>query len=145
VHGRIFERILQLLDRKAVVTPVTLRPISKATRRCGAGRDGLSGAPDGRWPGLIAPRVLAEQIYDLAMLRELVRVGRDLVQGAMDTSEEVEPLEQIEAAEAALYQVADGAGSANEARALARRPASPFPASKRRSIRAAMSRARPRA
>ena len=26
VHARIYERILQLLDRKAVVTPVTLRP-----------------------------------------------------------------------------------------------------------------------
>jgi replicative DNA helicase len=67
---------------------------------------------------LIAPRVLAEQIYDLALLRELVRVGRDLVQGAMDTSESVEPLEQIEAAEAALYKVADGAGSANEAKSF---------------------------
>ena len=28
VHGRIFERVLQLLDRKAVVTPVTLKPCS---------------------------------------------------------------------------------------------------------------------
>ncbi len=26
VHARIYERILHLLDRKAVVTPVTLRP-----------------------------------------------------------------------------------------------------------------------
>ena len=62
--------------------------------------------------------MLAEQIYDLALLRELVRVGRDLVQGAMDTSESVEPLEQIEAAEAALYKVADGAGNANEAKSF---------------------------
>jgi replicative DNA helicase len=30
VHGRIYERILQLLDRKAVVTPVTLRPYFEA-------------------------------------------------------------------------------------------------------------------
>jgi hypothetical protein len=33
VHGRIYERILQLLDRKAVVTPVTLKPYFEATRR----------------------------------------------------------------------------------------------------------------
>ena len=26
VHGRVFERILTLIDRKAVVTPVTLKP-----------------------------------------------------------------------------------------------------------------------
>ena len=30
VHGRIFERIQQLLDRNAVVTPVTLRPYFEA-------------------------------------------------------------------------------------------------------------------
>src|SRR5512142_569372 len=30
VHGRIYERILQLLDRKAVVTPVTLKPYFEA-------------------------------------------------------------------------------------------------------------------
>src|SRR5690606_9953207 len=60
--------------------------------------------------GLLAPRELAEQIYDLALLRELVSVGRNLVTSAMDTSESVEPLEQVEKAEAALYQVAEGAG-----------------------------------
>ena len=30
VHARIYERVLQLLDRKAVVTPVTLRPYFEA-------------------------------------------------------------------------------------------------------------------
>ena len=30
VHARIYTRILQLLDRKAVVTPVTLRPYFEA-------------------------------------------------------------------------------------------------------------------
>ena len=119
VHGRIYERILQLLDRKAVVTPVTLRPYFESDEALKAlgGTAYLSRlTADGQ--GLIAPRVLAEQIYDLALLRELVRVGRDLVQGAMDTSESVEPLEQIEQAEAALYKVADGAGNANEAKSF---------------------------
>jgi replicative DNA helicase len=58
--------------------------------------------------GLLAPRELAQQIYDLALLRELIAVGRGLVESAMDTSESVEPLEQIEQAEAALYRVAEG-------------------------------------
>ena len=119
VHGRIYERILQLLDRKAVVTPVTLKPYFESDEAL----KGLGGTAylarltaDGQ--GLLAPRVLAEQIYDLALLRELVKVGRDLVQGAMDTSESVEPLEQIQSAEAALYKVADGAGSNNEAKSF---------------------------
>ncbi|MCT2401670.1 replicative DNA helicase [Novosphingobium mangrovi (ex Huang et al. 2023)] len=117
VHARIYERILGLLDRKAVVTPVTLRPYFEADEQLKA----LGGVSylarltaDGQ--GLLAPRELADQIYDLALLRELISVGRGLVEGAMDTSESVEPMEQVEQAEAALYKVAEGAASANEAK-----------------------------
>ncbi|MGN6357447.1 MAG: replicative DNA helicase [Novosphingobium sp.] len=120
IHGRIYERILQLLDRKAVVTPVTLKPYFEADE----GLRELGGAAylarltaDGQ--GLLAPRQLAEQIYDLALLRELVAVGRNLVTAAMDTSESVEPMEQIERAEAALYNVAEGAGVQSEAQSFA--------------------------
>ncbi|HWU03344.1 MAG TPA: replicative DNA helicase [Novosphingobium sp.] len=119
VHGRIYERILQLMDRKAVVTPVTLRPYfeaDEALKELGGTAYLARLTADGQ--GLIAPRALADQIYDLALLRELVRVGRDLISGAMDTSESVEPTEQIEAAEAALYKVADGAGTSNEAQSF---------------------------
>jgi replicative DNA helicase len=119
VHARIFERVLQLLDRKAVVTPVTLRPYFEADESLKA----LGGVAylarltaDGQ--GLLAPRELAEQIYDLALLRELVSVGRNLVEGAMDTSESVEPREQIELAEAALYKVAEGAATGSEAQSF---------------------------
>ncbi|MCJ1962590.1 replicative DNA helicase [Novosphingobium mangrovi (ex Hu et al. 2023)] len=120
VHARIFERIVTLLDRKAVVTPVTLRPYFEADEQLKA----LGGVSylarltaDGQ--GLLAPRELADQIYDLALLRELITVGRTLVEGAMDTSEAVEPQQQIEQAEAALYKVAEGAASANEAKSFA--------------------------
>ena len=116
VHQRIYDRMLTLMDRGAVVTPVTLKPYFDSDEGLGA----LGGVTylarltaDGQ--GLLAPRELAEQIYDLALLRELVSVGRGLVEGALDTSDAVAPMEQIEKAEAALYQVADGAGNANEA------------------------------
>jgi replicative DNA helicase len=119
VHARIYERILQLLDRKAVVTPVTLRPYFEADEALKA----LGGVAylarltaDGQ--GLLAPRELADQIYDLALLRELILVGRNLVESAMDTSESVEPMEQVERAEAALYKVAEGAASQSEAQSF---------------------------
>ncbi|MCC6926243.1 replicative DNA helicase [Novosphingobium sp.] len=116
VHARIFERVLQLLDRKAVVTPVTLKPYFEADEALkelgGAGYLARLTA-DGQ--GLLAPRELAEQIYDLALLRELVAVGRNLVNSALDTSESVEPMEQIASAEAALYRVSEGASVGNEA------------------------------
>jgi replicative DNA helicase len=119
VHGRIYERILQLLDRKAVVTPVTLRPYfeaDEALKELGGTAYLARLTADGQ--GLLAPRALAGQIYDLALLRELVSVGRNLVAAAMDTSESVEPLEQIEAAEAALYTVAEGASTGSEAQSF---------------------------
>jgi replicative DNA helicase len=119
-HARIYERIRQLLDRNAVVTPVTLRPYFEADeslKELGGLAYLARLTADGQ--GLLAPRELAEQIYDLALLRELIAVGRGLVEGAMDTSEAVAPMEQIEQAEAALYAVAEGAGNANEAQGFA--------------------------
>ena len=120
VHARIYERIQQLLDRKAVVTPVTLRPYfeaDEALKELGGLTYLARLTADGQ--GLLAPRELASQIYDLALLRELVGVGRNLVESATDTSETVEPMEQIERAEAALYNVAEGAGSQSEAQGFA--------------------------
>ncbi|MEY4160256.1 MAG: Replicative helicase [Pseudomonadota bacterium] len=119
IHTRIYERILHLLDRKAVVTPVTLRPYfeaDEALKSLGGVTYLARLTADGQ--GLLAPRELAEQIYELALLRELVVVGRNLVSNAMDTSESVAPLEQINTAEAALYAVADGASSQQQAQSF---------------------------
>ncbi len=116
VHQRVFERILTLLDRSAVVTPVTLKPYfeaDEALRELGGITYLARLTADGQ--GLLAPRELAEQIYDLALLRELVSVGRNLVEGALDTSDSVAPMKQVEEAEAALFKVAEGASSQNEA------------------------------
>jgi replicative DNA helicase len=116
VHARVFERVLTLLDRNAVVTPVTLKPYfeaDEALKELGGITYLARLTADGQ--GLLAPRELAEQIYDLALLRELVSVGRNLVEGALDTSESVAPMEQIEQAEAALFEVAEGAASSTEA------------------------------
>ena len=116
VHARVFERIVTLLDRNAVVSPVTLKPYfeaDEALKELGGITYLARLTADGQ--GLLAPRELAQQIYDLALLRELVSVGRNLVESALDTSESVAPMEQIELAEAALFQVAEGAASQSEA------------------------------
>jgi replicative DNA helicase len=116
LHSRIYERILVLLDKQMVVTPVTLKPYfeaDEALKEMGGTAYLARLTADGQ--GLLAPRELAQQIYDLALLRELVSVGRELVEGALDTSEEVEPMRQIELAEAALFRVAEGATGSSEA------------------------------
>jgi replicative DNA helicase len=116
LHQRIFDRILKLVDRNATASPVTLKPYFEGDEALSA----LGGTTylaqltaDGQ--GLLAPGELAEQIYDLALLRELVSVGRGLVEGALDTSEEVSPMDRIAQAEADLFQVAEGATTGSEA------------------------------
>ncbi|WP_336987350.1 replicative DNA helicase [Altererythrobacter aquiaggeris] len=116
VHARVYDRIMTLLDRSMVVTPVTLKPYfeaDEALKELGGITYLARLTADGQ--GLLAPRELAQQIYDLALLRELVSVGRSLVEGALDTSDSVAPMEQIEQAEADLFRVAEGATEGNDA------------------------------
>jgi replicative DNA helicase len=116
LHARIFERVQVLLDKQMVVTPVTLKPYFEtdpAIQELGGTGYLARLTADGH--GLLAPRELAQQVYDLALLRELVSVGRELVENALDTSEEVEPMKQIEEAEASLFRVAEGAAGGSEA------------------------------
>lgn len=116
LHARIYERVLTLVDRQAVVTPVTLKPYFEsdpALQELGGITYLARLTADGQ--GLLAAKELAEQIYDLALLRELVSVGRNLVDAALDTSQEVAPMQQVERAEAALYAVAEGATTGGDA------------------------------
>ena len=87
VHGRIFAAIKTLRGNDMLATPVTLRPMFEADegmRELG-GPAYLAGLT-GSGAGLIGARQFATQVYDLAMLRALVSVGRTLVDRAMDTS-----------------------------------------------------------
>ena len=109
LHGRLFRQIRILIDRGMVVTPVTLKPLFEGDETLQAlGGTGYLAKLTESSVGLIGARDFARQIYDLALLRELVSVGRNLVTQALDTSESVDPKQQIEQAEAALYRVSEG-------------------------------------
>ena len=109
LHGRIFAQAMALIERNSIATPVTLKPFFEADEAMKAvGGVGYLAQLTGSGAGLIGARDFARQIYDLALLRELVDVGRTLVDSALDTSESVDPQAQIEEAETALYRVAGG-------------------------------------
>jgi len=111
IHGRVFDAILRMADKNMVANPVTLRPLfdqDEAMRTLGG--TGYLAKLTGSGAALIGARDFAKQIYDLALLRELVTVGRDMVEGALDTSQEIDPKGRIEAAEMALYTVAEAGG-----------------------------------
>lgn len=119
LHGRIYESILRLTDRNMIANPVTLRPLFEADE----GMKEVGGAAylaqlTGSGAAIIGARDFAQQIYDLALLRALVSVGRDLVESALDTSEEVAPLTQIERAESELYKVAEEGGAEGKAKSF---------------------------
>ncbi|HWU72018.1 MAG TPA: replicative DNA helicase [Sphingomonas sp.] len=120
VHGRVFAAIKSLRSQDMLATPVTLRPMFEADE----GMKELGGVAylaslTGSGAGLIGARQFATQIYDLAMLRTLVSVGHSMVDRAMDTSEEVNPRAQIEAAEEELYRVAADGGAENSVKSFA--------------------------
>jgi replicative DNA helicase len=120
LHGRIYDSILKLTDKNMVATPVTLRPMFEADEAMKqVGGAGYLATLTGSGATLIAARDFAQQIYDLALLRALIGVGRDLVDSALDTSEEVAPLQQIERAESELYKVAEEGGAEGKAKSFA--------------------------
>ena len=112
LHGRIYEAVLRMTDKNMVANPVTLKPIFDADEAMKeVGGPAYLAQLTGSGAAVIGARDFAAQIYDLALLRALVGVGRDMVEGALDTSEEVAPLSQIERAESELYRVAEEGGN----------------------------------
>ncbi|HVU29385.1 MAG TPA: replicative DNA helicase [Sphingomicrobium sp.] len=119
LHGRIYEAILKMTDANRVANPVTLRPLFENDQNIiEVGGVAYLAQLTGSGAAVIGARDFAEQIYDLALLRALIGVGRDLVEGALDTSEDVAPLAQIERAESALYAVAEEGGAEGRAKSF---------------------------
>jgi len=119
LHGRIFEAILRMTDANRVANPVTLKPMFEGDEAMKeVGGPAYLAQLTGSGAAVIGARDFAAQIYDLALLRALVGVGRDLVEGALDTSEEVAPLAQIEKAETELYKVAEEGGAEGKAKSF---------------------------
>src|SRR5215213_499528 len=119
LHGRIYESILRMTDSNRVANPVTLRPLFDADEAIKeVGGPSYLAQLTGSGAAIIGARDFAAQIYDLALLRALVGVGRGLVEGALDTSEEIAPLEQIERAETELYKVAEEGGAEGKAKSF---------------------------
>jgi len=120
LHGRIYDAVLRLTDKNMIANPVTLRPLFEADEAIKeVGGPAYLAQLTGSGAAVIGARDFAAQIYDLALLRALVGVGREMVEGALDTSEDVAPLAQIERAETELYRVAEEGGSEGKVKSFA--------------------------
>ena len=81
LHGRIYEAILRMTDVNRVANPVTLRPMFESDEAMKeVGGPSYLAQLTGSGAAVIGARDFATQIYDLALLRSLIGVGRDLVE-----------------------------------------------------------------
>ena len=106
VHQRIFERAAARIQRNALVSPLTLKIYFEDD-------NGLKelGGPSylvrlaGAAISSYAARDYAQMIYDLAVRRELMALGRDITAKAAKVEIDSEPKDQIIEAEQRLYKL----------------------------------------
>src|SRR5215831_16750486 len=108
LHQRLYEAIERMWAKGHAVTPLTL----KAAMEQDAGLAEVGGQAYLVSLARAAPAIpnvkdYARILTDLAMRRELIRLGEDIVNTAYEAPIEVSPAEQIEEAEKALYRVAE--------------------------------------
>jgi len=108
LHGRIFEIAASRIQKNALASPVTL----KAFLEDDAGMQEAGGASylvrlAGAAISAYAARDYAQMIYDLAVRRELIALGRDIAARAAKVDIASEPRDQIVEAEQRLYQLGE--------------------------------------
>ena len=108
VHQRIFEIAAARIQKNALASPVTLKAFMEGDE--GLAELGgpaylvrLAGAAISAW----AARDYAQMIYDLAVRRDLIRLGRDIAARAAQVDVDSEPKEQIVDAEQQLYKLGE--------------------------------------
>lgn len=108
VHARIYEIASARIQKNALASPVTLKPFLEDD----PGLAELGGASylvrlAGAAISAFAARDYAQMIYDLAIRRELIGLGRDISSKAADVQVASEPRDQIVEAEQALYKLGE--------------------------------------
>ncbi len=108
VHQRIFERAAARIQKNALASPVTLKPFfedDQGLKELGgpAYLVRLAGAAISAY----AARDYAQMIYDLAVRRELIGLGRDISAKAQKVEVDSEPRDQIIEAEQRLYKLGE--------------------------------------
>ncbi|MFN6977061.1 MAG: replicative DNA helicase [Gemmobacter sp.] len=108
IHQRIFEIAAARIQKNALASPVTLKAYFEddaALKAVGgpAYLARIAGAAISAW----AARDYAQMIYDLAVRRELIALGRDIAARAAKVEVASEPAEQIVEAEQRLYKLGE--------------------------------------
>src|SRR5882757_9388189 len=108
LHQRLFDAIERMWAKGHAVTPLTLKAMMEQDAGLAevGGQAYLTSLARAA-PALPNVRDYARILADLAMRRELIRIGEDIVNTAYEAPIDVAPGAQIEEAEKALYRVAE--------------------------------------
>ena len=112
VHGRVFEAVLKMIERGQIASPVTLKHYFDND-------DSLSDVGGAQYLARLAGSAVTiinaehygHAIYDLAMRRELLGIGEDMVNQAYDASLDESAVAQIENSEQKLFNLAEDGGA----------------------------------
>jgi replicative DNA helicase len=108
LHHRLYGAIERMWSKGHVVTPLTLKTVMEQDAGFAeVGGQAYLVSLARAAPALPNVKDYARILADLAMRRELIRIGEDIVNTAFEAPIEVGPAEQIQEAEKALYRVAE--------------------------------------
>ena len=107
IHQRVYEQTGTLIRQGKIATPITLKTF--------VGELDLGGITASQYLARLAAEATTvinagdygRTVYDLAIRRQLIGVGEDLVNTAYDSPVDLAPREQIEEAERRLYELAE--------------------------------------
>ena len=107
IHRRIYDILQQLIRAGKLATPVTLKSF--------VGDQDLGGLTVPQYLARLAAEATSvinaeaygRTVYDLAMRRQLINIGEDMVNLAYDAPVDDHPRKQIEEAERRLYELAE--------------------------------------
>jgi len=108
IHARIFEVAAARIQKNALASPVTLKPfLEDDTGLAELGGPAYLARLAGSAISAFAARDYAQMIYDLAIRRELIGLGREISAKAGDVQVSSEPKDQIVEAEQSLYKLGE--------------------------------------
>ncbi len=107
LHGKLFDSLARLIERGQLVSAVTLKTYieSDEDMKAAGGAAYLAGLAAAS-VHVIDAGDFGRLIHDLFLLRELITLGQDVVNGAFKPTLDETAIEQIEVAEKKLYDLA---------------------------------------
>lgn len=111
-HRKIYQAAVKLIEKGLIASPVTLKPYFE-------NEDSLSEIGGAEYLARLAGAAISiinsaeygQIIYQMAIKRDLINVGTDIVNGAYENNIDATAQDQIEEAEKQLYALAEQGGS----------------------------------